>query len=283
MLPAKPHEPRENSRSLKPDFAVSLHWDFAVYDGRLAGHPRGREPLCAIRRSSRCGPSVQSTDAVDESLQKKMDYVQKYVGSLNSVRGDAERKLRDEHSRLSHVEDHIRRLQEQMRSLQLAAVEFEALEQEHYDDREQAEREVERLNQLIDGSRKTIASLQEEALKAPASYAVVPYEGPNGTFRRPMYIECVKDGVVLQPEGVHISANDLRPPYGAGNPLAAALRAAAITWFASTPKKDKAAPRNLIPCCSSGPKDWSCSIAPGKRSRPVISTWVSNWSKTIGT
>ncbi len=180
-----------------------------------SAHDTAQQQVQATRRS---------TEKVDESVQKKMDYVQQYVGSLNSVRSEAERKLRDEHLRLSHVEDHIRRLQEKMRSLQLAAVELEAMEKEHYDDRAQAERETNRLHQLIDESRKSITSLQEAADEAPSSYAVVPYEGPNGTFRRPIYIECVKDGVVLQPEGIHIAAEDLRPPYGAGNPLAAALR-----------------------------------------------------------
>ena len=52
---------------------------------------------------------------------------------------------------------------------------------------------------------------------------MVPYEGPNGTFRRPIYVECVENEVILQPEGVRISRDDLRPPYGPGNPLAAAL------------------------------------------------------------
>ncbi len=167
----------------------------------------------------------QSAAKVDDGTKKKIAYVQKYVGALANVRSEAERKLHEQHQHLSNVEDHIRRLQDKMRSLQLAANELEGLEREHYDDRTQAEREIERLNQLVDESKKSIEKLQDEAEKAPSSYAVVPYEGPNGTHRRPMYIECVGDGVVLQPEGVRIPSEDLRPPYGPGNPLAATLRA----------------------------------------------------------
>ena len=37
--------------------------------------------------------------------------------------------------------------------------------------------------------------------KRPTSYAIVPYDGPNGTHRRPIYIECTAQGVILQPEG----------------------------------------------------------------------------------
>jgi len=187
--------------------------------------------LVAVSRSARDTAQEQvqakrnAAPAVDEAHKKKMAYVDHYVSKLNAVKGEAERKLRDEHTRLSLVEDHIRRLQEKMRSLQIAAAELEAVEKEHYDDRQQAERETARLSELIEEARKTIETLQEEAAKEKASYAVVPYEGPNGTFRRPIYIECLKDQIVLQPEGVKLSAADLHPPYGPGNPLASVLRA----------------------------------------------------------
>lgn len=199
--------------------------------------------LVAVSRSAR-DSAERDLDAkratratLDPAMQKKMNDVHAYMGSLHKVRSDAEGKLRDEHTRLSHVEDHIRRLQEKMRSLQVAAVELEAIEKEHYDDREQADRETTRLNQLIEESKKTISSLQDSAATAPGSYAVVPYEGPNGTYRRPIYIECVKEGVILQPEGVKIDATDLRPPYGPGNPLAAVLRASRDHMIKLYPKE----------------------------------------------
>ncbi len=202
--------------------------------------------LVAVSRSARDSAEQQVhaqqtavKATVDGGMRKKLADVQQYVGALASIRSDAERKLRDEHARLSHVEDHIRRLQEKMRSLQIAATELEALEKEHYDDRTQAERETARLNQLIDDSRKSIESLQEAADKEPASYALVPYEGPNGTFRRPIYVECVNEGVILQPEGVRIAADDLRPPIGAGNPLAAALRASRDHYVKLHPNEGK--------------------------------------------
>ncbi|MCC7475498.1 MAG: hypothetical protein IT425_08890 [Pirellulales bacterium] len=173
----------------------------------------------------------------DGGLSKQIEMVHAYTGSLGSARQQAEHKLHEEHQRLSHVEDHIRRLQERLRSVQTAAVELDALEKDHLDDRAQAERELGRLNELVSEAETTIGSLQEEAQKAPASYAVVPYEGPNGTFRRPMYVECVKEGVILQPEGVLVPANDLLPPYGAGNPLASTLRASRDYYVRLIPKE----------------------------------------------
>lgn len=189
--------------------------------------------LVAVSRSAK-DSAVQQVEsqqqsgslASNDAVVKQIDEVKQYVAKLNSVRGDGERELREEQQRLGHLEDHIRRMQEQSRSLILAAEELEALEKEHYDDRQQAEREVARLQQLIADSQKSIESLREVELKGKRSYALVPYEGPNGTFRRPIYIECREDKLILQPEGICITGDDLRPPYGAGNPLASAIRAA---------------------------------------------------------
>ncbi|MEX0643396.1 MAG: hypothetical protein WD468_11875 [Pirellulales bacterium] len=157
-----------------------------------------------------------------ESLQQVNDYVAK----LNGVRTEAEKRLRDDQLRLSHIEDHTRRLKTQLDALQNSVNELVSLDGEHYDDRKQAEREIERLGQLIASTREAIASLQDENKTKKRSFSIIPYDGPNGTSRRPIYIECRKNEVVLQPEGIHLTAEDFRPPLGAGNPLAAALRAA---------------------------------------------------------
>src|SRR4029079_19032746 len=137
-----------------------------------------------------------------DGANKKIEEVTTYVASLNAVKVKATTRLTEEQLRLGQVEDHIRRLHERIQALQSAAIELKALEQEHYDDHEQAAREIDRLHKLIADSQKSVAALQEAGSKESRSYAVVPYEGPNGTYRRPIYIECVKNGLVLQPEGV---------------------------------------------------------------------------------
>ncbi len=54
----------------------------------------------------------------------------------------------------------------------------------------------------------------------------MPYEGPNQTRRQPIYLECRRDAVVVQPEGIRLTDPDFEEPLGPGNPLAMALRAA---------------------------------------------------------
>jgi hypothetical protein len=193
--------------------------------------------LIAVSRSAR-DTAVRDVAAEQEAAQKalsppqseedrqKLDQINQYAARLRDVRERTERRLRDEQSRLSHIEDQMRRLEDQMAGLGAAAAELEGMDQGHLDDRRQAEREMERLRQLIAESRGTIDSLKKENASKKRSYAIIPYEGPNGTQRRPLYIECRAEEVILQPEGIRLAAQDFMPPIDSGNPLASALRAA---------------------------------------------------------
>jgi hypothetical protein len=181
---------------------------------------QGVQQAAATRRADEAGPQ-----AVDE-LRQKLTAVHSYVEQLGTVRAQAEQKLHGDQIQLSHLEDHMRRMQDHLESLRAAAGELEGLEHEHYDDRAQAEREVARLGQLIDDTKKEIEDLKRSGNGKPRSYAIVPFVGRNGTRRPPIYIECRGKELILEPEGIHLSEDDFAPELGPGSPLAAALRAA---------------------------------------------------------
>ncbi len=82
------------------------------------------------------------------------------------------------------------------------------------------------LKEQIALARRRLAAAQQNPDTKKNTYAVVPYLGKNGTRRRPIYIECRGDGVIIQPEGIRLTEEDFQGPMGPGNPLAAALRAA---------------------------------------------------------
>ena len=82
---------------------------------------------------------------------------------------------------------------------------------------------TERANQLereaesLDAERDVLAH-ERDALKAALTkashrtgFAVLPYKGPNGTWRRPIVLECTAGTVKLQPQGVSFSSMDLSP------------------------------------------------------------------------
>ncbi len=66
--------------------------------------------------------------------------------------------------------------------------------------------------------------LQAEIADGKKSYAIIPYRGTNGTFRRPIYLECEKDRVIIQPEGVILDHKDFLLENRAENPMDVALR-----------------------------------------------------------
>ncbi len=55
-------------------------------------------------------------------------------------------------------------------------------------------------------------------------YAVLPYKGPNGTWRRPIPIECANGTATIQPDGPSFSLMDLSLGFGRATPLAAVVQ-----------------------------------------------------------
>jgi len=69
----------------------------------------------------------------------------------------------------------------------------------------------------LDADRDVLAR-ERDALKAAlakasrrSGYAVLPYKGPNGTWRRPIVLECANGGIILQPSGQTFSGLELSP------------------------------------------------------------------------
>ena len=186
------------------------------------------EAALAAQAEARAAVAARAAESKESvaAAQRELEQIATYQSELDSVRTKAADQLRQDQLRLTHLEDHMRRLREQLESLKLAAAELNALEGEHYDDRKQAREEIVRLQQLIEESRETIEQLRSESKSRAKSYAIVPYQGRSGTYRRPIYIECHERHAVLQPEGVVFTEDDFQPPIGPGNPLVAAVRAA---------------------------------------------------------
>ncbi|HEX3449803.1 MAG TPA: bZIP transcription factor, partial [Isosphaeraceae bacterium] len=82
---------------------------------------------------------------------------------------------------------------------------------------------TDRANQLesetesLDAERDVLAH-ERDALKAAltkagrrSGFAVLPYKGPNGTWRRPIVLECTAGSVKLQPRGLTFSSMELSP------------------------------------------------------------------------
>ncbi len=155
--------------------------------------------------------------------KEKHELVTLRIEQLREQRAKTEHDLDDERLRAGQIEDHIRQLQDQLASRETAQRQLDA---GRLDPRRRAElsAELAAIERRVAATKDALDRLRDARQAAP-SYAVVPYHGPGETRRRPIYIECRENAIVLQPESLVLTEGDFVGPLGPGNPLAAAVRA----------------------------------------------------------
>ncbi|MDV6034298.1 MAG: hypothetical protein F9B45_30225 [Phycisphaera sp. RhM] len=144
------------------------------------------------------------------------------LGELISFREAQTGDLEDRRNQLAHVEDHMRRIRQRLKQI------GEAMEQAMSDDPPSAAtaEELKSLNEQLVQEQLVVKKLREEIKTAKPRFVIVPHQGPNGTERRPIYLECTAKGVTIWPEGVAITRTQLEQTSRHANPLDDALRAA---------------------------------------------------------
>ncbi|MBN1589839.1 MAG: hypothetical protein JW888_10025 [Pirellulales bacterium] len=159
-----------------------------------------------------------------ENLKEQLEDAHWRIGHLRQSLKATQQHLADSRLELGHLEDHARRLRQQLSELDSA---WKQIKQAGADSRQQAvlDEQLLQLTSQIDQMKLRVDKARHEALEKGQSYAVVPYEGPHGTRRYPIYLECRSDAIILQPEGIVFKAADFEGTLGPDNPLATALRA----------------------------------------------------------
>jgi len=181
--------------------------------------------LVLFSRSAQRSDEAAVADAArrqEEELTLARDELAWRLDQLRGVRERTAADLASARLQLAGVEDGAREMVDEIESLERTAA---ALAGEA-DQGDAGEQSLEELEGRLAEAKREVDAAREAAADRPPAYAVVPYEGPAGTHRRPLYIECSIDGVFLQPEGIRLGPGDFEGPPGPGNPLASALRAA---------------------------------------------------------
>lgn len=141
-------------------------------------------------------------------------------------------QLRDQRLTLSHLEAHSRELSEEASKLQAEADLLAAAAETSQSDVNGDKQQLNNVNEQLVNAQSELETLNKQLSRRPTTYSLVPYDGPNGTNRRPMYIECLPDRVVLQPENIVLRGDDFGGAGGYETPLALALRAKREFWLA---------------------------------------------------
>ncbi len=215
----------------------------------------------AIRKAEeQVTTSGQASETVDE--------VKWRIAQLTEARDKTKAQLADERLRLSHIEDHERRLREKFEKLKIAVNELARLENADTSVNQQT------LNSLAAasagrGARVEVAEARRAAKERAVTYSVVPYEGSHSTHRRPIYIECTAEAIVLQPEGIELSRDDFMV-LGPGNPLASSLRAMSEYYNANAPPGQAEEPYPLLLVRPDG-------IEAYRAARAALTSWASDF------
>lgn len=91
--------------------------------------------------------------------------------------------------------------------------------------------EIQRLTEQVRAATQALKEKREALDQQPVHQIVIaPYQGQGGTLRRPIYVECRQDALVLQPFGIQLKRDDFGLPLNAGNMLDAALLAMREYW-----------------------------------------------------
>lgn len=191
----------------------------------VARHARAQAEREAAAAAAEAREQTNKDDETLADLEAARELVLYRIEKLKESRELAQREMADARLRLGHLEDHARRLRDQLTHLQLVLAELQGEGPEAGRHRTFLETELARVTAELAEAERRLAEARQEAARRKRSYAVVPYRGPNETLRRPIYLECRPDAVVLMPEGVELRGEDFEGPMGLGNPLAAMLRA----------------------------------------------------------
>ena len=141
------------------------------------------------------------------------DPTQKAIASLAAAKAKeiASAQAADEHAsamegayRSAVAESDRWKRREMLVRQQIAGINAQAEKLERDADALDAERDV------LEHERDTTKAALAKASKR-SGFAVLPYKGPNGTWRRPIVIECTHGGANLQPHGPTFTALELSP------------------------------------------------------------------------
>ena len=148
-----------------------------------------------------------------------------HIETIEAVRDQQAAALEQRRDQLTHLEDHIERLKKDLHRLNseitLASSDGKGINVDAAS--------LVLLQEQIEKEELEIQQLRAKNKNETPRVVIVPHKGPNGTTRRPIYIECTDEGLVIWPEGVKIETEQLKNRRTrSANPLDAALRVARL-------------------------------------------------------
>ena len=247
----------------------------AALNGGLDGRKRQAVDSLADSTLNEEARGVEENDAYEQALVKtgaatiedvlsEKESVEWFLHELDEIHSHSDETFEEERLRLANAEAGIAKLRDEA---EVARQKYEALVQENNESKDAGElkRRIAELDREIEKLQEEAVELRNKNAAAKKSYAIVPYQGKKGTFRRPIYVECKDSGVYIEPEGVRFDERDFLLAHYPGNPFDSALRAASqrylVTGGQKTVEGKTIEPYPLIVVRPSGARYFYAAIA----------------------
>ena len=189
--------------------------------------------LVVISRNTRTQAAERmgiNTNKIIAELDVEAQTLEVFARDLQQTKARTITDIENEKARLATLDSIIENMVAETKRAETAIRELD-------NNRGSQNSEVAQLKEALAAKREALQlaetelkQLQEHVAEKKGSYAIIPYRGINGTERRPMYIECRKDCVIIQPEGIVLREDDFLTASHPDNPLDAILRAASLHY-----------------------------------------------------
>lgn len=143
------------------------------------------------------------------------------LDELKKVREQAEKETQEARIALSTMQENRNQRLEELESFREALLRLQS--QPENTDAGTIQAEIEKKKAEEERLLKELEQAENTAQKQNGSYAILPYDGANGTRRYPIYIECREDGAWLMPENIQLVTRDFEGALSMENPLEMAL------------------------------------------------------------
>ena len=172
-----------------------------------------------------------------EDLSFEIKRSEAIIRSIKKARKDVLNRLEQARSNRSHLRTELKRLEKEVQENRQELVNANEMllasdtQLKKSSKLPQNQSDLDALKSDIDDARSRLEQSRTAMEKGKQKRVVIaPYRGSGGTFRRPIFVECRSEQLVLQPFNVVLKKNEFDLPINSGNMLDAALLTVREYW-----------------------------------------------------
>ena len=225
--------------------------------------------------------TIEEADERLEQITMLAEEADWYAENFVIARQNAEAELAENQAKLAHAERETQKIRDELVRLEQLARQLDSQELVTPEEVEQLKRLLAQQQQRKASSELELAELQKNAAQKEKSYAIIPSRSANGTFRRPIYIECRNDKIIIQPEGVELVPGDFQLLDRPDNPFATVLRVIRQYYMDTEQIVRGSEPYPLMIVRPSGVEIYENALMAFADREGVTSSWIKDFGYEI--